>query len=94
MPPSRMSIQENRSVTSWMDSTNFDVSFDSLLAGNVLSRDRSPSVPGPSRLQSGESSQQFPSPFSLMYYVWCYCGVYINNNNIVQRSLNDKCNLI
>ncbi|CAM8981091.1 unnamed protein product [Rhodiola kirilowii] len=57
-PPSRMSFQENATVSNWMDSTNFGGPLDSLPAGSVQSRDRSPSVPGPSRLQSGELSQE------------------------------------
>lgn len=69
-PPSRMSFQENGSVASWMDNSNFGGSFDDFPAGtgNVHSREKSPSVPGPSRLQSGESSQELGIPFYVLMY--------------------------
>uniref|UniRef100_A0A7N0T7A5 non-specific serine/threonine protein kinase n=1 Tax=Kalanchoe fedtschenkoi TaxID=63787 RepID=A0A7N0T7A5_KALFE len=57
-PPSMMSFQENGNVRTLMDSNNFGSTLDSLPAGNVHSRDRSPNVPTQSSLQSDKSSQE------------------------------------
>ncbi|KAK9278822.1 hypothetical protein L1049_028401 [Liquidambar formosana] len=55
MKQSRMGVQENVTFGSWIENGS---NSDSMSTGSAQSRDQSPNVPAPSRLQNGESSSE------------------------------------
>lgn len=66
MKQSRMGVQENVTFGSWIENGS---NSDSMSTGSAQSRDQSPNVPAPSRLQNGESSSEAGMNLPYCYFV-------------------------